>query len=143
MLDNPKRASVVFKTRRKWLFVPILVRLSTGADPAAFNDSGSIKSSTPGFPRRLHDKNFLIVVAEVKPIFQERREDCADAGMTGLAEAVDNSFLVGEGCLAQLAERRQETGVGRRLGMRRTHATEDEQQHEWPLPAAPVGIHHL
>jgi len=35
-LDNPKRASVVCRARRKWLFVPILVRLSRDAGPALF-----------------------------------------------------------------------------------------------------------
>ncbi len=35
-LDNPKRASVVCKMRRKWLFVPILVRSSDRGGTGAF-----------------------------------------------------------------------------------------------------------
>ena len=42
-LDNAKCATVVLNMRLKLLFVPILLRLSAGADPASFSDSGSIK----------------------------------------------------------------------------------------------------
>ena len=42
-LDNEKCATVVLNVLLKPLFVPILVRLSAGADPASFSDSGSIR----------------------------------------------------------------------------------------------------
>ena len=107
--------------RLKPLFVPILVRLSAGADPASFSDSGSIKlrGSAVG---RLDDKNLLIAVAEIEPVFQERREDRADARMTALAQPFDNTRLVGVRRLPQLAERRQESlrrsEIGRVPGLR-------------------------
>ena len=117
-LDNAKCATVVLNVRLKPLFVPILVRLSAGADPASFSDSGSIKIEGIALGR-LDDKDLLIVVAEIEPVFQERREDRADARMTALAQPFDNACLVGVRRLPQLAERRQETCVVWRLGVYR------------------------
>src|SRR5258708_1662524 len=84
---------------------------------------------------RLDDKNSLVVVAEIEPIFHERREDCADARMAALAQPFDNTRLVGVGRLPQLAERRQKTCVIWRLGVNRDYVPKGEQQHEQPLPA--------
>ena len=58
MLDNLKRASVVCKMRRKWLFVTILLKSSEEAEPALFRVSGSIRSSvgessSPGLMRKI------------------------------------------------------------------------------------------
>src|SRR5258708_35957541 len=91
----------------------------------------------------LDDKNFLVVVAEIEPIFHERREDCADARMTALAQPFDNTRLAGVGRLPQLAERRQKTCVIGRLSVNRDYVPKGEQQHEQPLPARLEVFHYL
>ena len=73
----------------------------------------------------------------------KRREDCADARMTALAQPFDNTRLVGVRRLPQLAERRQETCVIWRLGVYRNYAPKGEQQHEQPLPARREVFHYL
>ena len=84
-LDNLKRASVVCKTRRKWLFVPILVRSSIEAEPAPFRVTGSIRSSVVAFSSaRLDEEDRLILVTEVETILQECCEDDPDVRMTAL-----------------------------------------------------------
>ena len=72
-LDSPKRARLVCNTRRNRLFVPILVRPSTEAEPASFNVTGSIKSRfvAPLLRRRFDKKDLLILVAEIQAIFQK------------------------------------------------------------------------
>ena len=44
---------------------------------------------------RLDDEDLLIAVAEVETVFQERREDGADARMAALAQPFDDARLVG------------------------------------------------
>ena len=71
-LDKPKCASVVCNVRRRWLLVPILVKLSDGAEPASFSVSGSIRSSVADPRRRvLTMKNFLIAVAVIETVFEQ------------------------------------------------------------------------
>src|SRR5258706_7144583 len=92
---------------------------------------------------RLNDKDLLIVVAEIESVFQECRQDRADARMTALAEPFDNICLVGVGRLPQFGEGRKETCVFCRLGVYRDYASKGEQQQVQPMPAQRELFHYL
>jgi hypothetical protein len=50
--------------------------------------------------------------------------------MSGLAQPLNNGFLVGIRSLSQFAENRQESGVVGGLGVGSAHAQQDEQKQE-------------
>ena len=73
-LDRAKRATAVLSTRRRPLFVPILVSSSRAAAPASCRESGSISSKAAPAPSSagLDDEDLLIRAAEVQTIFEKR-----------------------------------------------------------------------
>jgi hypothetical protein len=58
--------------------------------------------------------------------------------VTGFAQAVDDGFLIDERSLAQFAERREKSGVARRLRVRwRNTPQADQQENREVLPGTP------
>ena len=81
--------------------------------PRACSESGSISSSDgSALVGGLDDEDLLVAVAEVEPIFEERREHRPRARMAARDQPLDDRFLVGEAGLAQLAERGRNASSG-------------------------------
>ena len=103
MLDSLKRASVVCKMRRKWLFVTILLKSSEEAEPALFRVSGSIRSSVGRiFFARLDEENLLILVAKIETILHKGRENGGGIGMAALGQPLDDFIFIVKRGVAQL-----------------------------------------
>ncbi len=129
---------------RKPLFVPILVEAIRGGGSGILQGQriDQIEGIRIG---RLDDKNLLIAVAVIEPVFQQRREDRADAADDRSGSAVRQYSPCRS--TSPRAARRASTGklasfaeIGRVPG---ASAPKGEQQHEQPLPARREVFHYL